>query len=156
MQCNSIRIFYVTLLYFYGIVVFHITLLPLPLDKIGVESLQMIAKNNSYINFIPFVDFLQYDKRSFIIQVIGNIAMFVPLGFLLPLSFDKCKQMTKTVKYSFLTSLIIELLQLIICIFLIKAPFRVFDINDLILNTFGAILGYILYLILKSLKRMNS
>lgn len=144
-QYNLKRIFYITLLYFYGVIVFHITILPLPLDEIGVESLQMSSSNNHYVNLIPFIDFLQMGKFSFIRQVIGNIVMFVPLGFLLPLSFKKCENVKNLIKYSFSTSLTIELLQLIICIFLIKAPYRVWDINDLLLNSFGSLLGYVLY-----------
>ncbi|WP_122639882.1 VanZ family protein [Romboutsia sp. Marseille-P6047] len=45
----------------------------------------------------------------------------------------------------FLTSLLIELSQLIICLLWIRAPYRVFDINDLLLNLLGSLLGYILY-----------
>jgi glycopeptide antibiotics resistance protein len=142
-------IFGITLLYFYGIIVFHVTILPLPLDKLGVESLQMMATNRNYINLIPIIDFIEYDKYSFIKQVIGNIFMFMPLGILFPLVFKKCNNIKILIKYSFFISLFIEILQLVICLFLIKAPFRVFDINDLILNTFGAILGYILYFSIK-------
>ncbi|WP_195251918.1 VanZ family protein [Romboutsia sp. 1001713B170207_170306_H8] len=142
---NFKKIFYITLLYFYGVIVFHITILPLPLDKIGVESLQLASYNNYYLNLIPFNDFIKMDKFSFIKQVIGNIVMFIPLGFLLPLSFEKCKDIKILIKYSFLTSLLIELSQLIICLLWIRAPYRVFDINDLLLNLLGSLLGYILY-----------
>lgn len=143
------KIFYITLLYFYGVVVFHVTLLPIPLDSIGIESLQMMSENNVYIQLIPFLDIFTYGLYSFIKQIVGNIVMFIPLGVLLPLIYDRCKSFKYIIKYSFITSLLIESLQLIICFILIKAPFRIFDINDLLLNTLGGIIGYIFYINIK-------
>lgn len=139
-----------TLMYVYAVLVFHITILPLPLDKSGVESLSMFVTGN-YINIIPFKDISGYGWFSFFRQIVGNIIMFMPYGFLLQ-SITKNTQNIKTVAISaFKVSLLIETLQLIICTFIIKAPFRIFDINDLIMNTFGAIVGYIMYKNLKIL-----
>lgn len=145
------KLFYATLLYFYGVVIFHITILPIPLDSIVVESLQMLSENNVYIQLIPFSDIFTYNIYSFIKQTVGNIVMFIPLGFLLPLLFIKCRDFKSLIKYSFAISLLIESIQLILSLFLIKAPFRIFDINDLLLNTLGGITGYILYINVKKI-----
>ena len=143
--CSFKTILGCTLLHFYAFEVLYITILPFPLDKLGAESLQMMATNSSYINLIPIIGLFKYDLYSLVRQVVGNIVLFIPLGFLLPIVSGKCKGVGTIIKYSFIASLFIEALQLIISIFVVKAPIRVFDINDLILNTLGAVVGYILY-----------
>ena len=147
------KIGYITLLYLYGIRIFYITILPIPLDVVGVESLQILSENSSYIKLIPFSDIFTYNIDSFIKQSIENIVNFIPLGFLLPLIYNKCRNFKSVIKYSFATSLLIESIQLIISFIIIRAPFRIFDINDLLLNTLGGILGYILYINIKKIIR---
>lgn len=70
-------------------------------------------------------------------NVLGNFAIFIPLGILLPL-FIKKLSFSSTVLTGFITSLSIELLQYIV-------GFGMTDIDDLILNTLGCALGAGLY-----------
>jgi glycopeptide antibiotics resistance protein len=65
----------------------------------------------------------------------GSILLFIPLGFLLPVLNKKFNRFNKTIKISLALSLTIEILQYL---------FRVgqFDIDDIILNTIGSILGF--------------
>ena len=70
-------------------------------------------------------------------NVLGNLAIFIPLGVLLPCLFRKLN-LLKTVLIGFLVSLSFELLQLAFGI-------GVTDIDDLLLNTLGAFIGGVLY-----------
>ena len=74
----------------------------------------------------------------------ANIIMFIPLGIFLPLLFKKLDNLAKITFVGFLFSLAIELSQLVVMM-LFYASQRVFDIDDLIANTLGAIIGYIIF-----------
>ena len=89
-------------------------------------------------NFIPFKEMFRYDfgSRLFFKNVIGNMLMFLPYGFFVS-SFLKLKKPYLIILLTFITSLTIEVTQLSIG--------RVFDIDDIFLNLFGGIFGYILY-----------
>lgn len=98
------------------------------------------------INLIPFVNLLNYEVfKEILINVIGNTAMFIPLGVIWPSVFKQLNTHGKVFTAGIATSLIIEILQL---------PFfdRVSDIDDLILNTVGFMSGYGLYLLAKTVK----
>lgn len=71
-------------------------------------------------------------------NVAGNIAGFIPLGFLFPLLFVSMRKAWKTIMLIFFISLCFETFQLITAL-------GVFDVDDLILNTSGGIAGYLLY-----------
>ncbi|MGG0300888.1 VanZ family protein [Bacillus albus] len=69
-----------------------------------------------------------------------NIVLFMPFGFLLPTIWPQFRKMKNTVCAGFFFSLAIELNQLL--------NNRITDIDDLFTNTFGAIIGYVLYKVL--------
>lgn len=83
------------------------------------------------------------------IEVFGNICMFIPIGFFLPLLWKRFKNPFLTVIVCLLISFGIETIQLIL-------P-RGTDVDDIILNTSGGLIGYILYSVQKSrLKNITS
>lgn len=98
----------------------------------GLPSLQYLSLDFT-LNLVPFSDF---PDRRFLYLSILNMVMTMPLGVLLPLAFRKYRRFTPTLLAGFFTSLTIEVLQLF-C-------FRTTDIDDLILNTLGTILGFFL------------
>ncbi|WP_053913333.1 VanZ family protein [Streptomyces sp. TP-A0875] len=75
------------------------------------------------------------------ITMIPNIIMFLPLGFLLPLLRPRIS-LRRTVLVSAIASLSIESLQLLQ--YIAFANGRAVDINDVIANTLGGLLGYAL------------
>ena len=92
------------------------------------------------------VNLLNYEIfREMLINVIGNTAMFIPLGIVWPSVFKKLDTHKKVIAAGVGYSLCIEILQL---------PFydRVTDIDDLILNSLGYLIGYGLYLLVKTIK----
>lgn len=97
-------------------------------------------------NFIPFKEILRYKFGSplFIKNVIGNILMFVPFGFFLGY-FLKIKKKRWVIVLVVVISTIIELLQDYIG--------RVFDIDDILLNLVGGMLGYLVYDAFNKIKR---
>lgn len=89
-------------------------------------------------NFIPFKEMLRYRLFSdlFFKNVMGNLIMFMPYGFFV--SYFLKLEHKKTIVYlSLLTSCTIEFTQLIIG--------RVFDVDDILLNVIGGVLGYFLF-----------
>ena len=85
------------------------------------------------LNFIPLSSGIE-------ISTILNIIFFMPFGFLLPILWNKFRKFIPTVFAGFIFSLIIEVGQL----FTIRAT----EVEDLIMNTLGTILGFILFKIL--------
>jgi glycopeptide antibiotics resistance protein len=108
---------------------------------------------NRYFNLTIFKKFVRYDLVHH--QIIGNIIMLFPLGLYLPLMFKKINSFFKVLGASFLVSLTIESLQFIITFLTPESPyFRTFDVDDLLLNTVGAAVGYICFLLItKTFKR---
>jgi len=96
------------------------------------------------MNLTPFVD-VASGRGDFIRQIVLNIIMTIPFGFLLPLTKIPKMKLLKVVLFTFLLSLGIELLQPLL------SSFRSSDITDLITNVTGGAIGYFLYLIFRPL-----
>ena len=89
-------------------------------------------------NFIPFQEILRYSlgSRLFLKNVLGNMIMFLPFGFFVSYYLE-AKKFYFPLILTFIASLSIECVQLAIG--------RVFDIDDIILNMFGGMLGFGFY-----------
>ena len=96
------------------------------------------------INIVPIEDTIntfmhsETGLRNSLRNVIGNILVFMPLGFFIPLLFEKFNNLKKVLKVGCLSSLAIELSQLFV-------GSNVCDIDDVIYNTLGALAGFICY-----------
>jgi glycopeptide antibiotics resistance protein len=96
-----------------------------------------------WVNFKPFIYLFDYPTmKEALLNLIGNAAMFIPLGIVWPAVFKKLNTHGKVIAAGVGVSLAIEILQL---------PFfdRATDIDDLILNSAGFLLGYGIYLLAK-------
>lgn len=93
---------------------------------------------------IEHIDAVGY--RYVLVNIAGNIAAFMPFGFLLPFITERRMQTGKVLVYSFLLSLSAETIQLL-------SRTGAFDVDDLILNTVGGVLGYWCYAILFGRRR---
>ena len=124
-----------TLLYAYLSLVLYFTMMPV------VVSIPFML-NHPYepMNLVPFID-VSLGRGDFFRQVLLNVIMTMPFGFLFPLTRDRRARFGATVFSCFLLSLGIELLQ----------PFfdRSSDVTDLITNVTGGALGYGLYALFK-------
>lgn len=88
--------------------------------------------------FSYIVDYNSNNTAPFVINIIGNIIVFVPFGFLLPIAFQKQLDRLDKMLFASVTGiLIIELLQLVLKV-------GVFDIDDVILNSIGVVAGFVI------------
>lgn len=78
-------------------------------------------------------------------NLIGNVVIFIPFGFFMPWA-SRFRSFFLTLVYSFGFSLVVETFQFI-------TKVGSFDVDDLLLNTIGGILGYILFVICNSIRR---
>lgn len=130
-----------SLMYWYICIVLYLTLMPIAASLPFIFSHAYTA-----MNMIPFIDVIK-ERGDFIRQIVFNISMTVPFGFLLPMLDRKYERLWKVVGCTFLLSLAIEMTQPLL------NPARSADITDLITNTFGGLLGYAFYWLCRPLVR---
>lgn len=151
---GSIHFFRVLIIYsfiLYLITIYFLVILPLP------TFAEAKLNTGPYINIIPFNFIRDFIKETPLVLsepstylkslmspsfyvVIFNIFMTIPFGMYLRYYY-KCRFKT-TVFYTFLLSLFFELTQVTGLYFIYPNPYRLCDIDDLILNTTGGMLGY--------------
>lgn len=130
-----------------------VTIVPLPFAKAGTPYLNLDFFHQTYYNFLSA--YYHTSNRTLWNEtenLIGNIVLFLPLGFLLPLLFHRYKNLFNLLIFAASCSFIIEAIQYYISIN--WGYNRIADIDDLVLNTFGALLGYIAYHIRKLFKKV--
>ena len=136
----------------YSVCVVAITLFPIPIDKRLIQDLLMVNNKTINLNVLPFASIFptlaSKDMSSIIRLLGGNILMFIPLGYLIPITLRKKDRFSKVVLLGLISSVIIELLQLIIS-YLVGYGYRIVDIDDIILNTVGTMLGFLIYKLTK-------
>ena len=120
-----------------------------PFGKVDGQILPLVLDPDRVwpfrINLLPLVYLFDYPVfREAMLNFVGNVAMFVPLGVVWPAVFKELDTHGKVLAAGAGFSLFIEILQL---------PFfdRVSDIDDLLLNSLGFALGYGIYLAVKKL-----
>lgn len=106
-----------------------------------------------HYNLIPFVEIKRFwiyrRQLGYVaagLNILGNVLGFVPFGFILPIIHSRMNQGLLIVLSGFLLSLGVETIQLI-------TKVGCFDVDDLILNTLGAFLGYIGFTICNFIRR---
>lgn len=113
-----------------------------------------VFRSNSYpidfsVNLSLFTDLVAtYHENGIwmvLYLVVGNIAWFVPFGFLLPMIWQKLKSFY-IIPLGFLLSLVIESGQLAL-------NKGMFEIDDLVLNTAGCAVGYLIYKIYRDFRK---
>ena len=95
-----------------------------------------------HANLSPFSD-----KSIDIVAYLLNVVLFLPLGFLLPLLWPKQDRFWKILLTGVAFSLLIELSQLL--------NIRNSDIDDLLLNMLGAVIGFALYRAYAAITKRN-
>ncbi len=102
-------------------------------------------------NLQPFREISRYVRlrrvlpQLFVVNIIGNVAAFLPFGLLLPFLLPKRMRRLPVIFFlTYLFSLGVECTQMLTHV-------GIFDLDDIILNTLGGILGYFGHLILRKL-----
>jgi glycopeptide antibiotics resistance protein len=107
-------------------------------------------------NLVPLktiYNFIRYHQsvtvNALMANILGNVVAFMPLGFIVPIVFKRKETYYYfhiVVLWAFIVSLFIEVGQIVMSV-------GSFDVDDLILNTLGAMIGYWLYLYIRKLYR---
>ena len=112
------------------------------LDRTGIER-------SYHYNLIPFREirrFIVYADLlgpvAVISNLFGNIAIFMPFGFLVPILGRKKRKFWFTALLGFELSLSVECIQLV-------TKTGCFDVDDIFLNTIGGMLGYLVYALMQ-------
>lgn len=121
-----------------------------PFEKINGEIQSLIFDREKMfplnVNFAPMVHLFDYViAGEATLNLIGNISMFIPVGIIWPIVFKELNTSGKVLAAGVSFSLLIEIMQL---------PFydRVSDVDDLILNSLGYVIGYLVYVGIKKIK----
>lgn len=117
----------------------------LVLETTGIGTIWEIGlypgmKLQEEINLIPFRDGIS-------LSMILNVVMFMPLGFLLPLLWKEYQSLVRTAIIGFCFSCGIEFCQLF--------NRRVSDVDDLLMNTPGAILGWLIWIVFSRITHLK-
>lgn len=125
----------------WGWVVLFVMYINAMLVMVGVPDYKYMTWQPT-INWIPFSDF----SSSNILGMVLNIVMLIPFGAFLPIYFKKFRKLSVTVCAGALMSFAIEVIQLF--------SYRATDIDDLLMNTLGSLLGYVIgaFIIHKKIK----
>ena len=133
----------------YLLAAYFLVILPLPSKE---EVLMMPTKDPQLIPFAFLGDFIEAFKESsgilsflnspIVYTTLFNIAITIPFGIYLRYYFKK--KWYTTIIYTFLLSLYFEITQLTGLYGLYPKAYRLFDVDDLIINTLGGVLGYII------------
>lgn len=107
---------------------------------------------HSRVNLIPFASILQLieetNSATAFRNIVGNIILFIPLGILFPILFARARKLGPLIWRAAVISAVIEVAQV-----LTRA--RSIDIDDVLLNTMGAAIGWVIYSIVAWIAKRN-
>ena len=124
-----------------GIYLFAVIFFTLLVRTPSQEAITFLTPFQTIRNAISFSDGFTVLSRANLYQVIANVLLFLPLGYLLPQLFRPMRHWYATIPVGLFGSLVIETTQLI-------THLGCFDVDDLITNTIGAAVGYLIYRII--------
>ncbi|GFI16652.1 hypothetical protein IMSAGC009_01818 [Lachnospiraceae bacterium] len=149
---------YVRLIFFiYLLVVIKVIIFKYPLEQLreiaSTWEKGVILEGLDTANFTLFKTIRMYIDYSYKLNsfenLVGNVVVFIPFGFLLPYVIKHGRNFFVMLIHAFLFVTGIEVFQLF-------SAFGAFDVDDILLNCFGAVLGYLVYLGYESLKRRHN
>lgn len=132
---------YLFIFYLLGLVCF--TLYPLPENAAAFCRQYHLSPQ---LNPLQFIADIQSDGLRAVLQIVMNFIFFIPLGVFARLLF---RMRLRTVFItSFIASLLIETAQLTGVFGIYPCSYRLFDIDDLLINTIGGVAGYVLAMLI--------
>lgn len=133
----------------YGAILFKVMVLKdVPMLRVGPIALNFGGTQAGDPNYIPFKTIMPYlfGSAGWLIgglNILGNILLLVPVGFLLPFIFKKVNW-KQILVVAVLSGMIIEGMQVVLHV-------GIFDIDDVILNGLGVLLGFWLFLLFQKI-----
>lgn len=127
--------------YIYVVLIFYFVLLSERYGRFSHEEYRYnLVLFQEIRRFITYHQYFTFEELA--TNLFGNVFAFSPFGMLLPFVRKKRTKLFDVLKGTFCFSLAIESMQLIFKV-------GVFDVDDLLMNTIGGIIGYFCYLIVR-------
>lgn len=127
------------------------TLFPLPVDPTLIAEMR-VDQFGSH-NWVPFTTIrtmLSHPHLSVrLVQIGGNLLLLLPLGYFLPLLFRAARRFSKAAAMILAATLTIEVMQLLISLAILGFAYKAFDVDDILLNLIGGLIGYALFVLLE-------
>jgi glycopeptide antibiotics resistance protein len=148
----------------YFLVLIAATMFPIPTDKSLIQEIIASGYYDKAFNLIPFKTIIEMmDNSTLRITALrnigGNLLLLMPLGFFVPLFWDKYDNLKILFVIGLFSTVMIEFLQLLIS-FIIGFRYKSFDVDDIILNVIGFCIGSIIYkllcMLLSKIEEMQS
>jgi glycopeptide antibiotics resistance protein len=141
------NIWYLILFALYLILLFYLLFFS---EKLGrtVETEQYRYNLTLFREIRRFYNVRETYPKMFLINILGNVVAFMPFGYLVPKLKQRNTNFFFTTLFSFELSLCVEILQLVF-------KLGCFDVDDLLLNTLGGMLGYLVYYIFNRRKKRH-
>lgn len=137
---------FLSLFFLYVVGVLAITVIPLPFTEFRnptANDFNVTPVVNTVRELLAtFTPRTKYMTGHLLKNILGNLLLFMPLGIFLPLFSIKYYSLKKVMLIAFLCSLLIEIIQFLSKFF---GSYRSVDIDDIILNTLGAFIGFIIF-----------
>ncbi|HAL29504.1 MAG TPA: hypothetical protein DCP20_02165 [Coriobacteriia bacterium] len=117
---------------------------PLPVDSAYIA----LERANAYggHNLMPFRTIsamLEHPVPGVAaIQIVGNLLLFLPLGYFLPLLFQRFMDFRRAMETLLAFVLAVEVAQYLLSSLVYRYTYKSFDVDDILLNTAGALIGY--------------
>ena len=134
-----------TFIRFFSWIMFIIYLIELVYFLFFSEQMGRVPSDTYKYSLIPFKEIKRYLRYSHTIgyahvmlNLAGNVFCFMPFGFVLPIIARKQRSLPRIAISSFLASLLVELIQLV-------SKVGSCDVDDIMLNTCGGVVGYIAF-----------
>ncbi|MDA7028215.1 VanZ family protein [Bacillus sp. CLL-7-23] len=154
---NKFRVFITYSFVLYCMIALYLVILPFPSTR---DTCSLQLPYTGYYNFVPFIfiyDFLKetnvlwnvpstylhmLTERAFL-QTVFNFLLLLPLGIYVRYYFNRKKVWAAAIA-GFFVSLFFELTQVTGIYGYYNCPYRLFDVDDLILNTSGTMIGFLI------------
>ncbi|MRS13272.1 MAG: hypothetical protein EG823_09455 [Actinobacteria bacterium] len=123
------------------------TLFPLPTQARLIADMRI--QQFGHHNFVPFRTMSSVltrpDLSVALVQIGGNLLLFFPLGYFLPLLFSRMRRPRNALAALFAAIIGVEVVQLLLSAFVFGFVYKSFDADDILLNLCGGLLGYGLF-----------
>ncbi|WP_420802078.1 VanZ family protein [Tumebacillus flagellatus] len=132
-------------MYFYIVSVLCVVFFPLPIQQSYLEHLRSLPElpQNNFVPFRDIISVVTHDRLPDAMkQIGGNVLLFCPFGFLLPIAAPRLNFTTVLLR-CIVFSILLELVQLILDTVL-HYNYRTCDVDDVLLNTVGVAIGYLI------------
>ncbi len=140
----------------YALWICSVAFFPLPTRETVASMTPGELHSLPWVNWVPFRELIRNVPRLPASQIVrefgGNVLLFVPFTLFAPMFWRRLRTWRWPLMAGLGGSMAIELVQLGMSA-LVGYPYRQTDVDDIILNTGGAFLGYAVYVALCGLRR---